>query len=159
MNNRNPLATQTIAEKRKQYDTDCRRNAMAYTQSCMHVPLRNVKFENVEFIGGLWRIQHTNNFDIIQVRDCKMILGERLAHHEKTFFEYYTAALVGYNCYGPIRTPFDMVVAKYTTDAGTYWSYGKNIAEARAYMGIRLYDQYQELINNIACKKIKQNTK
>ena len=60
-----------------------------------------------------------------------MIIGTRIEHNEKTFFEYYRAARLAYNCYGPIKPCFDMVAAKYSTDKGTYWSYGKTIADAR----------------------------
>ena len=43
-------------------------------------------------------------------------------------------------------------VAKYTTDQGTYWSYGNTIEQARAFLGIKLYDEYMDLIHTHACK-------
>lgn len=159
MNNRNPLATQTIAEKRAQYIRDCASGENAYNSADAAIPLSDVPFDCVEFIGGLWRVQNGMHYNICKIRDRQMILGQRLNHNEKTFFEYYQAALLSYNCYGPLPPRFDMIAAKYTTDHGEYWSYGKSIADARAFLGIRLYDEYMNLIHSVACKKIMQNAK
>ena len=159
MNNRNPLAIQTIEQKSKQYTYDCAHDARAYSDAQTSVPLRDVNVDEVEFIGGLWRIQSKLEHEIIKIRNRDMILGSRLEHNERTFFEYYRAAFLFYNCYGPLPPRFDMVAAKYTTDHGTYWSYGKTIADARAYLGIRLYDQYMDLIHSVACKNTIQKTR
>ena len=140
MNNRNPLATQTIEQKNKQYAHDCATNARAYSDATTSVPVRDVPVDNVEFIGGLWRIQRPNKYKILNIRNRPMILGERIEHNERTPFEYYHAALLAYNCYGALTPHFDMVAAKYITPTGTYWSYGKDIAAARAFMGILVVD-------------------
>lgn len=152
MNKRNPMAAQTIAQKQLQYNNDCAQNARAYKSDETTVPLCDVPVGRVEFIGGLWRVQDKNDYNISMIRDRPMILGARIEHNEKTFFEYYRAALLTYNCYGPLEPRFDMIVAKYTTDKGTYWSYGRTIADARAFLGIRLYDEYMDLIHAVACK-------
>lgn len=154
MINKNPLAQYTTAtEKHNLYTQSCATNTVAYKSDETRIPLRDVPEHNVEFIGGLWRVQDDFKYKITKIRDRQMILGQRIQHTEKTFFEYYQAALLVYNCYGPLAPRFDMIVAKYKTDRGTYWSYGHTIAEARAFMGIRLYDEYKDLIHSIACKK------
>lgn len=140
MNNRNPLATQTIEQKNKQYAHDCATNARAYSDATTSVPLRDVPVDDVEFIGGMWRIQRPNKYKILNIRNRPMIFGERIEHNERTPFEYYHAALLAYNCYGALTPHFDMVAAKYITPTGTYWSYGKDIAAARAFMGILVVD-------------------
>ena len=67
--------------------------------------------------------------------------------------------MVGLNCYGRfiVGGP-EVIVAKYDTDRGTYWSYGPTLEQARAFLGIKLYDEYMDLIHSVACKN-KLNTK
>lgn len=149
---RNPLATQTLEQKRIAYNRDCAKNIVAYKSDDSVIPLRATRLEDVEFIGGLWRVQDKIIHNVRIIRDQSMIIGTRIEHNEKTFFEYYRAARLAYNCYGPIKPCFDMVAAKYSTDKGTYWSYGKTIADARAFLGTRLYDEYMDLIHAVACK-------
>lgn len=159
MKTRNPIATQTLGEKQKQYFTDSTNGTWAYKSDGSKVLLSQTNFEDVEFIGGLWRVQEYADYNIRKIRDRDMIIGKRLEHNEKTFFEYYQASVLTYNCYGVLKPHFDMVAAKYVTDKGEYWSYGKNIAAARAFLGIRLYDEYMELIHANACKNNLQNTR
>lgn len=150
----NPLAVYTqLSPKHTLYTKSLATNQLAYKSDGTMTPLHNVPEHVVEFIAGLWRIQDDFKYEITTIRDRQMILGPRIPHNEKTFFEYYSAAIVSFNCYGPLTPRFDLVVAKYTTDRGTYWSYGRTIAEARAFMGIRLYDEYKDLIHSVACKK------
>lgn len=154
---RNPLsAYKSARDKNTAYNIDCGAGAMAYKSNDTKIPLQSVSCDDVEFVGGLWRVQDKNNYDIRTVRDRRLIMGARLPYNERTFFEYYSAALLTYNCYGVLPPVFDVVVAKYTTDHGTYWSYGKTIADARAYLGIRLYDEYMDLIHSVACKNMAQ---
>lgn len=156
-NNRNPMAAyKSTDDKAIAYNMDCAAGAMAYKSDDTKVPLRLVPCDDVEFIGGLWRVQDKHDYNIRTVRDRRLIMGARLPYSERTFFEYYSAALLTYNCYGVLPPVFDVVVAKYTTDHGTYWSYGKTIADARAYLGIRLYDEYMDLIHSVACKNMAQ---
>ena len=159
MKTRNPLSQQTLEQKKHQYDIDSANNVLAYKSDNTTIPLRCIKPENVEFIAGLWRVQDVFNYTITQIRDKEMVLGQRIEHNEKTFFEYYKAASVNYNCYGLLPLNFDMVVAKYTTDKGEYLAYGRTISSARAFLGIRLYDEYMDLIHKEACKNVMQKVR
>lgn len=159
MKTRNPLAQQTLEQKKLKYHEDCAKNALAYTSKDETFPLKSINIDKVEFIAGLWRLQDTMNYKIKRIRDKDMILGGRIEHSEKTFFEYYKAAILTYNCYGPIKPKFDMVAARYVTDKGEEWAYGNTIAAARAFLGIRLYDEYMDLIHNEACKNVIQKTR
>lgn len=161
MKNKNPLAQYaTPTEKHELYTRSCANNEFAYKSDGTKVPLGTMNEDTVEFIGGLWRVQDDKKLDVLTVRDRQVVLGPRIQHNEKTFFEYYQASFLSYNCYGPIIFKYDMVVAKYATDKGIYWAYGENIPQARAFMGIRLYDEYMDLIHSVACKNaIKQRKK
>ena len=112
--------------------------------------------KDVDLINGQWHIQ--NDFDyekIKRIRDKDMVLIEKLPRKENTLFEYWSAKVVGYNCFGPYinssKEP-DYIVAKYKTDNGALWGYGKTIEEARAFLGLKLYDEYKEIIHHIACR-------
>ena len=115
---------------------------------------------NVDKVSGVWRIQNKFPFEITRVRDQDMVLIKKLDRVENTLFEFWSAKVVGYNCYGPfiIDCPqTDYIVAKYDTDYGTRWGYGRTIEDARAYLGIKLYDEYKDVINSIACKNKNRN--
>lgn len=129
------------------------KKAMAYRSNGTTVPLVHVNRSDVEFIGGLWRVQDDFPYKIQLIRDREMVLLKKLPHQERMPFEYFTACIVGYNCYGPFihKTP-DCIVAKYTTDDGVFWGYGATIEKARAFLGIKLYDTYMDLIHKHACK-------
>lgn len=139
---KNPLSTyKTVAEKEKHFLQDCNKeNIKAYSSDRKAVPLRDLNVSEVEFIGGLWRIQDDFKYDITFVRDRNMVLGPQMPRKESNHFVYYNAAPVEYNCYGPFVISFDMIVAKYTTGKNEYWAYGKSIAEARAFLGIKIMD-------------------
>lgn len=155
---RNPLAAyQDKSEKFYAYRSAGRACAVAYKSDGTTIPLRSVPADQVEFIGGLWRVQDQKSYNIKRVRDRDLIIGNQLPHNERTFFEYYQASQLTYNCYGILPPQFDLVVAKYATDKGIYYSYGKNIADARAFLGIRLYDEYMDLIHSVACKNTMQH--
>lgn len=146
-------AHKNTADKLRDYQRDCRLGAMAYMSDNTFVPLNQVKLANVEFIAGLWRVQDPFPYKIQDVRDKQLVLHEKLPHIEKNLFEFYSAFVVTENCYGRyLSASPDTIVAKYTTDHGTYWSYGKTIEQARAFLGIRLYDEYMDLIHSHACK-------
>ena len=136
-------------------------NAQAYDEKNNAITLGQdgAKLEDVDKIAGVWRIQHKFPHKITHVRDKDMVLMQKLDHKEKTLFEFYRAKFVSYNCYGPFVNKddaYDYIVAKYDTDKETYWSYGNTIEQARAFMGIKLYDEYKDLINSVACQnKIK----
>lgn len=110
--------------------------------------------KDVDLINGQWHIQNTFDYEkITRVRDKDMILMEKLNRVEDTRFEYWTAKHVGYNCFGPFvstSTTYDYIVAKYRTDKGPRWGYGHTIEEARAYLGLKLYDEFKDVIHVIA---------
>ena len=160
MKYKNPLAEhKTKKQKYRAFISDRNSGKNAYKSDNTCVPLKDLNFNDVEFIAGFWRVQEFFDYDIQQIRDREIILGPRLEYKEKTFFEYYKVASLVYNCYGPVKPNFNMVAAKYETDKETYWSYGKSIAEARAFMGIKLYDEYMDLIHSVACKNINSKEK
>lgn len=152
----NNLSTyKTVAEKRQAFNEARENHAVAFDYNLNKIPLSSVKFNDVDFIGGEWRIQRPIPDGIQVVRGLPFLLGERLPKQEKNKFEFYRAALLTYNCYGYTDSiTYTTIVAKYTTDNGTYWAYGSTIEQARAFLGIRLYDEYMDLIHSVACKNI-----
>lgn len=136
------------------FQYDAANGAFAHKSDGTTVPLRDVLPSMVEFVGGLWRIQNDFPYRIDRIRDRDMVLVKKLPHQERMPFEYYSAVAVGYNCYGPfISGNPDIIVARYATDDGVYWGYGATIEQARAFLGIKLFDQYMDLIHAHACKK------
>ena len=145
-----PLYT-NIEEKRIAFELGVESGMVAYTGFQHYIPLGGpgAEFNDVEFIAGLWRVQKKFPYEITKVRNKEFVLGDKLPHQEHTHFEFYPATSVVWGGNGPsadVEHP-DWVVAKYETARGTYWSYGRNIAEARAYLGIELYDKHQDLIH------------
>ena len=153
---KNKLAThKTQKEKNDAFVTAVLNNEYAVRSDLTKVPLKQLHMSQVEFIGGLWRIQNDFPYDIQMVRDKEFVLLEKLPHQEKNLFEFFKVSSVGCNCYGYYlcNPKGDFIVAKYKTNAQTYWSYGKTIEQARAFMGIKLYDEYMHLIHSVACKQ------
>lgn len=138
-------------EKFRDFNRDRRAGVHAYTSDNTTVPLTSVKLSQVEFVAGLWRVQNPFPHKIQDVRDKRFVLQKKLPHVEKNLFEFYLAQDVYENCYGLLLGAY-YYVAKYTTDRGTYWSYGNTIEQARAFLGIKLYDEYMDLIHAHACK-------
>ena len=158
----NPLATDTrvhpaysdVAGKRALYNTAVEIQELAYTDSGATVPLGAIgaEFNDVEYIGGLWRVQKVFPYEITDVRGRQFVLLKKLPHTEKTRFEFYSAAGVIWGANGAsanINKP-DWIVAKYETPHGTYMAYGQTIEQARAFLGIKMYDEYQDLIHSAA---------
>ena len=78
---------------------------------------------------------------------CKILKKKEL--FDETKFEFYSAATItwgGNGCSADIAHP-DWVVAKYKTNRGIYMAYGRTIEQARAFLGIKMYDEYQDLID------------
>ena len=151
---RNKLATQTELQKKAQFNRDVKTGVVAYKSDKTTVPLSKCLPAQVEFIAGLWRVQNEFPYKIYNIRDKEMVLLKQLPHYDHVLFDYFAASLVSYNCYGPFisKNP-DFIVAKYATDDGIYWGYGTTLEKARAFLGIRLYDEYMDLIHRHACKK------
>lgn len=152
----NPLAVYPNDRfKMTKFVDDALKNDVAYRSDNTTVPLIRSNYDNIEFIGGRWRVQNDFPHIIQVVRKKQFVLLDKLPHQEKNLFEFYNASSVGCNCYGYfLASPKgDYVVARYDTDNQTYWSYGKTIEQARAFMGIKLYDEYMDLIHAHVCKQ------
>ena len=116
-------------------------NALQHDNST--VPLASKSLDEVEFIGGFWRVQHGFNKEITMVRNVPFVLGaqltsDKLAQFEIKFFKYYHASMVCWNCYGPILAEKSHIVANFRQ----HWAYGPGIAEARAFLAVRVLDYY-----------------
>lgn len=141
----------TVAEKRALYNRALDENAVAYTGFQEYIPLGGpgAEFNDVEYIAGLWRVQKKFPYKITNVRKKDFVLIKKLPHQEHTKFEFYSAATItwgGNGCSADIAHP-DWVVAKYKTNRGIYMAYGRTIEQARAFLGIKMYDEYQDLID------------
>ena len=139
----------TIAEKRALYNAGVDCGDIAYAENGSKHPLGmpGTGFNDVEFIAGYWRIQNKFEQKITCVRDKEFVIGDKLPHKEHTNFEFYNAFPVYNNCYGRfIFTKPDYIVAKFETARGPYWAYGQTIDQARAYLGIKLCDEYGDII-------------
>lgn len=151
---KNKLAThKTPAEKRIAFDQARQNNECAVRSDLTQVPLKQLDMAQVEFIGGRWRVQNDFPYEIQTIRKREMVLLKKLPYQERMPFEYYAASAVSWNCHGPYIFPNpEYIVAKYTTDDGVFWGYGATIEKARAFLGIKLYDTYMDLIHAHACK-------
>lgn len=142
------MINNTYADRAK-YDADVANGVVAYRENGTTVPLNKISFNKVRFIGGLWRVQRCFKEPITTIRDKEFVICSRLPKQEKNHFEYYTAKLLIENCYGKyiMGGMPNYIVAKYETQDGTFWSYGETIEQARAFLGIKLYDTYSDLIH------------
>lgn len=156
MNTRNSLSEyRTIALKSAKYNKDVKLGAFAVNSKGNKIPLKDVMFDDVEFIGGLWRIQNKFPYEIKNIRNTNFVILKRLPRQEKNLFEFFEVSRVGQNCYGYFITESKEVAAKYETNRGTFWAYGDTIEKARAFLGIKLYDEFQDVIHKFAHQKQK----
>lgn len=145
--------------KSNKWQIACENNEMAINSENESLPVKNFKIKDLAFVAGLWRVQQKCSYKITRVRDKDMILMDKINHVENTLFEFWNAKEVVYNCYGICMSSNekpDFIVAKYDTDKGTMLGYGQTLEQARAFLGLKLYDEYKDVINAIACaNKIK----
>ena len=154
----NRLVTyKTEQEKRRLWNCAVVGNVCAIDEAGNKYPLTTLPFERVEFISGLWRVQRWFDKPIQVVRGKEFVLYDKINKQEKNLFEYFKAEGVGNNCYGRyvFGTP-DCVVAKYDTDTGPLWSYGSTLEQARAFLGIALFDKHIDLIHAAERKNIQK---
>ena len=121
---------------------------------------KGAKLENVDFVAGLWRVQKEFPHKITHVRDKDMVLIKKIDHNENTNFEYWTAKLVGYNCYGPFvieGNSADFIVSRCVIDNGEFWGYGTTIESARAFLGLKIWDELRDVIHAAVFKNVSQN--
>lgn len=145
------LAAKSIAFRRDVYEVSAIDENLRYTKLGQFGATEN----KVDCINGQWHVQNDFQREITRVRDKDMVLIEKLDRVEDTKFEFWSAKSVGYNCFGPFISKdksLDYIVAKYETDNGPRWGYGKTLESARAYLGLKLYDEYKDVIHGIACK-------
>lgn len=140
------------AAKEVLFRIHCGRDAVAYDCDGNTRPLADCDVNNVKFVAGAWRIQNMFAHQIQRVRGKEFVLLEKIDRTEKNLFEFFRARAVGKNCYGRFLVGGgEFVVAKCETAKGTYWAYGASIEQVRAFLGIRLYDEYKDLIHANAC--------
>ncbi|MCR5194480.1 MAG: hypothetical protein K6B71_03075 [Alphaproteobacteria bacterium] len=129
------------------------KGVLAVDEKGNRFPVKNYDMSELAFVAGVWRVQRDFPYEIINVRNIDMVLLNKIDRKESTLFEFWNAKHVEYNCYGPFVSTgksHEYVVAKYATATRTYWGYGKNLEEARAYLGLKLYDEYKDVIHVIA---------
>lgn len=137
------------------YCQACKNKEMAVDENLNTIPLQNLKYNQVEYIAGFWRVQKPHTYNIQTVRDKVMIIFEKLDHKESTDFNFYRAAEFTWNCYQIL--PGQSYVA---AELFGQWGYGRSIEDARAFLGIKLYAKHQKLIHAIENRRTKkQNTK
>ena len=153
---KNKTKSENIAAKRLAYNRALDTNAYAVDSDLNKILVGSpgAEFNDVELIGGMWRVQNKFGYKITCVRKKDFVITDKLPHTEHTNFEFYRAFSVCNNCYGRyiFSTP-DYIVAKFETARGTYWAYGLTIDQARAYLGIKLCDEYQDIINAEICRE------
>ena len=149
----------TFADRKKAYDIACTQNGIyAVDANLRKIPLNKVSVNRLAFVGGFWRVQNHFPYEITRVRDRDMVIMDRIKYRDKTEFEYYNAKSVGYNCYGPFMTngkTSDYIVSKSMTNKGVCWGYGKTIESARAFLGLKLLDEYMDVVKSA----MNQNTR
>lgn len=121
------------------YDADCKKGVNAYLGE-QKIPLAQVDLNKylVKYIAGLWRIREkpTRSYQIIDVWDKKLVLGDKLDIEERDSLniEYYMAAEVKYDNFGVLLPEFNMYVSKCNTTKGPMLRYGLTRADARAFL-------------------------
>ena len=155
--NRLVTAYTTEQEKRSLWQCGIVGGAYAIDDKNVKHQLIEIPFECVDFVAGVWRVQRNFDKKIQMVRGKEFVLLGKINKQEKNLFEYFDAESVGNNCYGRyiFGTP-DCVVAKYDTDNGPLWSYGTTLEQARAFLGIALFDKHIDLIHAAERKNIQK---
>lgn len=121
---------------------------------------KGAKLENVDRVAGLWRVQKKFPHKITRVRDRDMVLIKKLNYNENTKFEYWTAKLVEYNCYGPFiidGNGADFIVSHCVTNKNEFWGYGTTIESARAFLGLKIWDEHRDVIHDAVFNNAQQN--
>jgi len=148
-----------VFSKRCKYNDDMLAGVYAVDENSNKILLGEpgAQINEVEFIAGVWRIQNKFPYKVVNVRGQDFVLLEKLDYKEKTKFDFYSAVTIGLNCYGYFIIPNsnDYIVARYETEKGVFMAYGQTKEQARAFLGIKLYDQYQDLIHGELNEKSK----
>lgn len=155
MRYKNPLSELTHTETVAKYKADIRKNPLicASAEDDSEKPLKSLNPNQVEFIGGMWRIQRDFNLYVEKIYDKYFVMGkrierEKLPKEEIPIFNYYNALLVESNCYGFYTYDFGYIVA----NCENIWRYGKDISEARSKLSGNIIDNLTK--NKCFCTEI-----
>ncbi|HOY47574.1 MAG TPA: hypothetical protein PLZ05_03170 [Alphaproteobacteria bacterium] len=135
MQYKNPLSEFTYEQIVVKYNLDLEKNknTRAYSDGNVENFLKDFNPDQVDFIGGLWRVQKDFPYEIKTIHDKKFIIGEKidrknLPTQELPIYNYFTASTFHANCYGLILDGFDYIIVK----SGKGLAYGKDISMARS---------------------------
>ena len=147
-----PTLAQQIQYKREKFNAALDAGAIAYKRNGKPIPLgtHGAEFNNVELFDDRWCVQEVLKQKTIISRDnLEFVIYEKLPRQEHTNFEFFRAGLVQNDWYGKTVEKDSYIFAKKDTNKGTFWAYGKTIADARAFLTAKLYDVYQEIIEQV----------
>ena len=144
MKHTNSLAELTGINKARAFNCACKNSEFAYTDNNTKIPLEYTKLADVEFIGGLWRVQRKCKFVIQDVHDKSFVVGTEIKTTIPGNVIYYNAAQVAENCYGLFIGNYNFVLAKYNGPDGAFWAYGTSVKSAQAFLYTKLYAQFFE---------------
>ncbi len=156
----------TVAEKRRRYNSDLEKGVNALLPGGSTIPLGSdgAKFNDVDLLGGLWRVQKpfdARGYEMVEIRDNKFVILRPINWREYTGYSYYDAASVRWGAFG-LDSDFSpkYIVAKAVNEYGTFYSFrckitnAKALEDARAYLACKveqaryLAKQKQELTEN-----------
>ncbi len=150
---KNPFAKMTFKEKFNKYMQDCSNdiNTFAHCSNGEKKRLADIDMNDVEFIGGLWRVQDKFEHPITMVRGTEFVLGDAIKSKKPGVIQY-SAARIWINCYGRNNElSFDYTVLNYRD----YWAYGRKFNEVYAELAEKVFAENIVLIGRMLEK---QNT-
>ncbi len=158
---KNPYATKHATEQEKlaAYNTDVATGVLAYYENGARESLGRVKWQDVEFIKGKWRIQKKSS--IVNIDGQMVGLGARMRVKTSDSFEYYPVSSgIRWGIYGAfVSCVYNRVAVHYATDDKDYWLIADNVAQASERMSVRLYQDFQDVISAVARRKMNQRRK
>ena len=126
----------------------------AIAENGRHIQLGKfgARIEDVDRIDGIWYIQTKFPHRIMHINEKDLVLINKLNKEKDSYFEFWTAKSVGYNCYGPfIEQDKNYIVAKYETNNRVLWGWGQTQGEACKYLETKLYNEYKEFLHHSIC--------
>jgi len=150
----------TVSEKRQRYNADLEHGVKALLPGGKWVLLgsEGAKFNNVDLLGGLWRVQQpfdSRGYEVVDIRGKQFVLLKKLDRQERTNFDFYDAASVSWGAFGQCSSfSPDYVIAKYDTNRDVFYSYRCKITDAyalenaRAHLAGKVLEAYQDLVEN-----------
>jgi len=154
----------TVAEKRAAYNKGLDNQDIVLLPGGGTTLLgsEGAKFNDVDFLGGLWRVQQpfdSRGYPVITIydnknkKDLRFVLLQKLDRQEHTNFVYYNAASVIWGAHG-LSCSFEptYIIAKYATNRGLFYSYRCKLTDsnalenARAHLAGNVLAAYQDVI-------------